>query len=103
MTKIHGRAALRSEMEVMLQQCEASSLDQAEFAASQGISLPKFKYWKRKLRADEMSKIVEAEQQNFVALEVELSGINIHYPNGVMLTLNQIDSVAKIISLIKAF
>lgn len=76
----------REEMLNLVAQWRQSGLSQPEFCKSNGITLGKFSYW--------VAQSKPAEAGGFVSVKphsVQKCDFEIHYPNGVMIKVNNPD------------
>lgn len=72
----------REKMQSFVSQWKDSGLSQAEFARSNELNLHTFRYWVSKHRKQ------EDESPVFITLDgYAATGISLHYPNGVELSL----------------
>jgi len=88
----------------LIKKWQNSGMKQKKICNQHEITLHAFYYWLRKYK-----QAHERSENGFVPVEIGLLGnnsekeeIQIHYPNGVLITLNKAVSLSRIKALIKA-
>jgi len=90
------------EMFSLIGKWKKSGIRQKDFCDRHDISLHAFYYWLRKYKQNH-----QTSENGFVPVEIEPMGnnskedIHIHYPNGVLITLDKTVSLSRIKALIK--
>ncbi len=90
------------EMFSLIKKWKKSGINQRDFCDQHDLSIPTFHYWLRKYK-----HIHTSSENGFVPVEISpatdiIKGeIQIHYPNGVLLTLSEEASISRIKALIK--
>lgn len=101
--KKQERENWKQEMFSLIKKWKGSGINQADFCDQHDISLHTFYYWLRKYKQTNKSS-----ENGFIPVEIGSPGndtreeIQIHYPNGVMVTLDRAVSISRIRALIKA-
>lgn len=89
-------AKLREEMFSLCQQWEESGETRESFCKRHQINIGKFSYWRSQYLAEEKPR-----EDEFIAIDPSLnSGMEIRYPNGVVLKIPEKTSLAELKSLI---
>lgn len=92
----------KQEMFSLIKKWKASGITQRDFCNRHDLSIPTFHYWLRKYK-----QIYHSSENGFVPVEISPATgiikreIQIHYPNGVLLTLSDEASISRIKALIK--
>ena len=103
MTKVE-RENWQSEMFSLIKQWQSSGIRQKDFCNKHDIPLHTFHYYFRKYK-----RSLSPPASSFLQVEVDPpkngpgDDIQIHYPNGVMISLDKQIPVSRLKSLIKAF
>ncbi|MBW1612694.1 MAG: hypothetical protein JRJ57_01695 [Deltaproteobacteria bacterium] len=93
----------KQEMFSLIEKWNNSGIKQKDFCDRHDLSLPTFLYWLRKYRQAQSSA-----PGSFIQVDVDTPGntsgedIQIHYPNGVTVSLDKRVSISRIKALIKA-
>ncbi|HUT83038.1 MAG TPA: hypothetical protein VMX95_00185 [Thermodesulfobacteriota bacterium] len=91
------------EMFSLIKKWQISGTSQKDFCSQHDLSMHAFYYWLRKYKQANPSS-----ENGFLPVEIGPSGndirgeIQIHYPNGVLVTLDKAVSLSRIKALIKA-
>ena len=92
----------KQEMFSLIKRWKKSGINQRDFCDRHDLSMHTFHYWLRKYR-----QIHTSSENGFVPVEISpvtdivKREIQIHYPNGVLLTLSEEASISRIKALIK--
>jgi len=87
----------------LIKKWHESGITQKEFCSQHDLSMHAFYYWLRKYKQANQSS-----ENQFMPVEIRSPGngawgeIQIHYPNGVLVTLDKAVSLSRIKALIKA-
>ena len=90
-------------MFTLITKWQRSEISQKEFCSQHDLSMHAFYYWLRKYKQTNQSS-----ENGFLPVEIgppvndTRSDIQIHYPNGVLVTLDKAVSLSRIKALIKA-
>ena len=94
----------KREMFSLIRKWQNSGMNQKDFCIQHELTLHAFYYWLRKYK-----NLHQTSENGFVPVEIEPLGnnskreeIQIHYPNGVLITLDKAVSFSRIKALIKA-
>jgi hypothetical protein len=93
----------QKEMFSLIREWKESGTNQQDFCRQHDLSMHAFYYWLRKYK-----QVNTASENSFLPVEIRPPAngardeIHIHYPNGVMITLDKSVSISRIRSLIKA-
>jgi hypothetical protein len=93
----------RQEMFSLIKQWQTSGINQKDFCKQHDLSMHAFYYWLRKYKQTNTSS-----NDGFLPVEIvppvndTRGDIQIHYPNGVLITLDKAVSISRIKALIKA-
>ena len=87
---------LREEMFSLSRQWEESGETRESFCKRHKINIGKFSYWRSQYLAEK-----EPQEDRFIAISPEVnSGVEIHYPNGVVLKIPERTPLAELKALI---
>lgn len=93
----------RQEMFFLIKQWQTSGINQRDFCKQHDLSIHAFHYWLRKYKQSNTTS-----KDGFLPVEIgppvndPRGDIQIHYPNGVLITLDKAVSISRIKALIKA-
>ena len=93
----------QEEMFSLIKKWKESGINQADFCKQHDLSLHAFYYWLRKYK-----QVNTTAENEFLPVEIKppVNGnredIKIHYPNGVLVSLDKSVSISRIRALIKA-
>jgi transposase-like protein len=103
MTKTE-RENWKQEMFSLIKKWQKSGITQKDFCDRHDITLHAFYYWLRKYK-----QVYKSSENGFVPVEIgpmennfKREEIQIHYPNGVLITVDKAVSISRIKALIKA-
>src|SRR5262245_46684680 len=103
------RAAARPLWVERLARCPASGLRPAEFRAAEGVSLPSFSAWKRRLNAEHRSPVAEQNADAHpgphllpVRLTTAVASVEVVLPSGAILRVPPGCDLAFVRSLVEA-
>jgi hypothetical protein len=94
------------EMFSLVKKWQKGETSQKDFCIRHDIPLHVFYYWLKKhkqVRSSFDNGFVPVEISSVEDKRKEMGDLQIHYPNGVLLTLNEAASISRIKALIKAF
>ena len=102
---------IKSEMYGIVTRWQTSGMKQKDFCRSEGINYYKFKYWKTQYTREHefiQQKQGSKESRDFIPIEIPsqeslFSGIELTFPNGVKLTVNQSISSHEIKNLLELY
>jgi hypothetical protein len=101
--KKQERENWQKEMFSLIREWKESGIDQRDFCKHHDLSMHAFYYWLRKYK-----QINTSSENGFIPVELKppVNGtkedIQIHYPNGVLVTLDKSVSISRIRALIKS-
>lgn len=103
--------SIKSEMYGIVTRWQKSGMKQKDFCRSEGINYYKFKYWKTQyIHEQELNQQKQSNNmaRKFIPIEEPAQenlflGVELTFPNGVKLSVNQNISVQEIQNLIKLY